>query len=227
MAPRQFPRRRVTRLTWLFFVLATITSVSLLFSDNYRRSSTGTTASQPGFEIDDQLGDSKEYLQAKADSNAFNVEDVEYPSNLEMPITGGDRRPPIFVKELLDAPPMQTWTPPRLEDGNAFILLHVFSTSSSESRARRTLRRQYSPLHVIPEHYRHLVEMIFVLGYPDIETRNHPEVIREEEEIKREMELYGDMVRLDGLYNGDNVDEGKSWNGPDGSVRGPVGKLSG
>jgi hypothetical protein len=52
----------------------------------------------------------------------------------------------------------------------------------------------------------HQVEIKFILGYPSVDTDE-----REEEEIKRETAEHGDIIRLEGLVRGDNINEGKTW----------------
>lgn len=68
----------------------------------------------------------------------------------------------------------------------------------------------------LPEEYRHLVDLKFVLGMPKEECRDRvnevvcPGVAAEERAIQEE-EQYGDLLRLDGLKGGENMDEGKTW----------------
>jgi hypothetical protein len=83
-------------------------------------------------------------------------------------------------------------------------MLHIFSTSSSKSRARRQLIRQYSPLSTTIKD--HQVEIKFILGYSSVDNSE-----REKEEIKRETVEHGDIVRLEDLVRGDNINEGKTW----------------
>jgi hypothetical protein len=90
-------------------------------------------------------------------------------------------------------------------DTPALLMLHIFSTPSTPSRRRRQLIRKLSPLRAIPEAYRQLVEIKFVLGYPEVTD------LLEEEAIEREMGKWGDLVRLTGLVGGENMNEGKTW----------------
>lgn len=122
-----------------------------------------------------------------------------------------DFYPPTWFPKLLAAPPMQTWDTPSLPEGDALILLHIFSTGSPASRQRRELIRQNSPLDTIPPAYRQFVELEFILGRPKPGTETDEEVIQEEAEIEREIEKYGDIERLNGLMDGDNMNQGKSW----------------
>lgn len=119
--------------------------------------------------------------------------------------------PPRIHQELLAAPPLESWPTPSLGDGSAFLFLHIFSTSSESSRKRRTLIRQHSPLEVIPEEYRSLIEIKFILGRPTTVELADPVVGEEEKEIEMEMKEYGDIVRLNGLFNGENKHNGKSY----------------
>lgn len=111
------------------------------------------------------------------------------------------------------------WDTPRLRKpvgkdlGPAILLLHIFSIPNTASRKRRELIRDHHPLFALPEEYRHLVEVKFVLGYPKEECRNEalcPGVAEEEAEIEKESR-HGDLIRLEGLKNGENMDEGKTW----------------
>lgn len=149
---------------------------------------------------------------------------------------------PATWEELISAPALDTWRTPVISPhpgGTALLLLHVFSTISRESRVRRALIRRLGLLRHVHERYRHLVEINFVLGYPDPEKTavvaygdaaaefhgdgdddgpgepNRPfdgrAAMREEAEIEREMQEHGDIIRLKGLLHGENVDHGKSW----------------
>ncbi|WVQ80920.1 hypothetical protein IAT38_003027 [Cryptococcus sp. DSM 104549] len=91
----------------------------------------------------------------------------------------------------------------------AVLMLHIFSMPTARSRARRALIRQYHPLATIPAKYRHLVDLKFILGrqQPGSEWWD-PE---EEAEMKKEERKYGDLVRLKHLHNGENMNEGKTW----------------
>jgi hypothetical protein len=93
----------------------------------------------------------------------------------------------------------------------AFLMLHIFSTPRSQSRHKRQFIRNHSPLASVPLSHRHLVEVKFVIGYPDPNEPMTPEIEKEEEEISRENEQYGDVIRLKGLYKGENMNNGKSW----------------
>lgn len=151
--------------------------------------------------------------------------------------------PPDPIQELLNATWPGAWPVPKLttpqydDDGGrrelvspALVMLHIFSTSSAKSRARRALIRRNHPLRSVPRAYRHLVEVKFVLGYPPSLARGKedehdsdptlgkmvgrdtvPEdVLAEEREIKQEMEEFGDIVRLKGLVGGDNMNLGRT-----------------
>lgn len=106
----------------------------------------------------------------------------------------------------------------------ALLMLHIFSMPKAASRRRRAVIRHHSPLLSIPEEYRYLVEVKFVLGRTptdDTSIYGRKEVEEEEVETKKEQEMYGDLIRLDRLVNGENMNEGKSlawarWFGRDG-----------
>lgn len=137
--------------------------------------------------------------------------------------------PPMAVPELLNATWPGVYPTPQLRGGNrarvkvggaggpeyvqgpAWVSLYIFSTSSAKSRRRREIIREYSPLAPLPEAYRGLVEMKFVLGLPKEEERGTNETIAEEKELQKEMESYGDIVRLTDLVEGDNMNRGKSF----------------
>jgi hypothetical protein len=92
-------------------------------------------------------------------------------------------------------------------------MLHIFSTPSRTSRRRRDLIRRYSPLLSVPPEYRHLVELKFVLGHPQM-RRNETEDEwgwDAETTLAQEQDVHGDLLRLDGLHRGENMNEGKSW----------------
>jgi hypothetical protein len=91
------------------------------------------------------------------------------------------------------------------------VSLYIFSTSSSKSAGRRRIIREYSPLAPLPEAYRGLVELKFVLGLPKEEDRQTNETIESEKELQKEMEQYGDIIRLTDLVEGDNMNRGKSF----------------
>lgn len=124
--------------------------------------------------------------------------------------------PPTIIDELAAAPPLDSWSTPRLDtttDGPALLMLHVFSTGTPQSRERRELIRRHSVLEHIAPRYRHLVQMRFVLGYPDPDKlqKGDEEVREEEKAIAMEMEKHRDVIRLEGLLNGDNMNNGKTW----------------
>ena len=100
---------------------------------------------------------------------------------------------------------------PEYVQGPAWVSLYIFSTSSAKSRARRDIIRAYSPLAPLPEGYEGLIEMKFVLGLPREEDRETEETKANERDIEREMERYGDIVRLVDLVEGDNMNRGKSF----------------
>lgn len=110
----------------------------------------------------------------------------------------------------------QTAVDEQYDLGPALLMLHVFSMPTPAARARRQIIRDHSPLLGIAEEYRHLVDFKFVLGYPKEECRDRVnEVVcpgvEEEERAIREEERYGDILRLDGLKGGENMDQGKTW----------------
>ncbi|RSH95830.1 hypothetical protein EHS25_000923 [Saitozyma podzolica] len=95
----------------------------------------------------------------------------------------------------------------------ALVMLHIFSMPSQTSRRRRDLIRRYSPLLSVPPEYRHLVELKFVLGHPQM-RRNETEDEwgwDAEATLAQEQDVHGDLLRLDGLHRGENMNEGKSW----------------
>ncbi|WWC99202.1 hypothetical protein V866_006097 [Kwoniella sp. B9012] len=129
--------------------------------------------------------------------------------------------PPGIIPGLRNAPWMGTFkvptlTPPNyrshhIHNGNqqvltspAVLMLHIFSTSTSGSRRRRNLIRQLDLMDAVPEEYRHLIEIKFVMG-------NKTESEQEEEEIRKEIKMYGDVIRLKSLKGMENMNNGKSW----------------
>jgi len=49
------------------------------------------------------------------------------------------------------------------------------------------------------------------MGYPAADRRLDADVVAEEERIEEETKRYGDVVRLEGLAGGENMNQGKSW----------------
>ena len=125
---------------------------------------------------------------------------------------------PPLIQGLLDAPPMQSWPLPTLHrpilgtkdvDGDQphlmppfILMLHIFSNANEPREARDTVRA-HSPLEAVPVAYRHLIEVKFVLG------RSHSAA--SELALDDEQEEHGDLIRLDGLVDGDNLNDGKSF----------------
>ncbi|CAD6591400.1 MAG: hypothetical protein TREMPRED_000080 [Tremellales sp. Tagirdzhanova-0007] len=87
-------------------------------------------------------------------------------------------------------------------------MLHVFSTSTASSRERRQLFRGHDVFNVT-QAYRDLLEVKFILGRPIPPLS--PDEEAEENEIRDETAKYGDVVRLDGLVLGENMNQGKTW----------------
>ena len=100
--------------------------------------------------------------------------------------------------------------PRTAENGAAFFALYIFSTASPSGRKRRNLIRSLSPLNTIPEAYKHLMDLKFVIGHPDPAKTYTSEMRVEERATRDEMAMYGDIVRLEGLLEGDNMNKGKS-----------------
>lgn len=98
--------------------------------------------------------------------------------------------------------------------GPALLMLHVFSMPGESSRRRRDLIRQYSPLLSVPEEYRHLIDFKFVLGRWErtnaMSDSEWEAIVEEERETQPEQARHGDMVRLEGLKHGENMNEGKT-----------------
>lgn len=121
----------------------------------------------------------------------------------------------------------------------AILSLDIFSMPTGEKRVRRDLIRQHHPLNLVHPAYRHLIDVRFVLGRADPllhlgeelseaesvaaatewaaaheEWPNWSEARREAEteakEISAEQQRYGDLIQLDGLVRGENMDEGKT-----------------
>lgn len=131
-------------------------------------------------------------------------------------------RAPVVVESLLDAQWMGHFPLPRLappwcgpspSDGNGslhtaplhpplFLMLHIFSAAYPSERSRRALIRHFSPMRSIPHDLQHLVEVRFVVGRSKDQE--------EEKALDREQAEFGDLVRLDDLQNGENMDQGKS-----------------
>ena len=101
---------------------------------------------------------------------------------------------------------------PTPTSGPAFLSIHIFSSIYPKYRTRRDVIRKYSSLNWIPKEYQHLIDVKLILGKatPD-QLINDPELRNEDERIDAEQGIWGDIVRLEGLVNGDNIDNGKSW----------------
>jgi hypothetical protein len=131
--------------------------------------------------------------------------------------------PPPTSQALLDAPWAGTWSTPTLvspscdglssfdpnnpsdANGNdvpALMIIHIFSSAFPKSRTKRDTIRSVDLLQSIPPEYRHLIEMKFVLGRSEDEEW--------EKQLDIEAAEYGDLVRLDNLFDGENMDHGKS-----------------
>ncbi|GFZ46867.1 hypothetical protein JCM24511_04087 [Saitozyma sp. JCM 24511] len=95
----------------------------------------------------------------------------------------------------------------------AWVMLHIFSMPTKEARRRRDLIRRYHPLQAVPEGYRHLVELKFVLGRPPPRGNETEDEWAWEDDraLQREEETHGDLLHLEGLKGGENMNEGKSW----------------
>lgn len=96
---------------------------------------------------------------------------------------------------------------------SALLMLHIFSTSSGASRARRQAIREHHPIRSIHPRYRHLVEIKFVLGRHEshgLGSLQIYEVELENMKLEEEQAIHGDLVRLEGLRNGKNMDDGKT-----------------
>ncbi|KAI9635779.1 uncharacterized protein MKK02DRAFT_33129 [Dioszegia hungarica] len=148
------------------------------------------------------------------------------------PVGAKDLRPPREVKELTAARCAGSWEVPQIPKIGAdemdavessdqeglkaerpvWVALYIFSTPTAASRARRNLIRKYDPLDTLPTHLRSLVRIRFVVGYanPDKATLS-PEDQLDVRAMEDEAKTYDDMVRLEGLVNGENMNRGKSW----------------
>lgn len=122
---------------------------------------------------------------------------------------------PRWVEEVYHAPWMGEFQPPALSPpvydagrviSPAILKLHVFSTVTIDAYAKRRLIRKHSPLLNLPEEYRHLVEMRFVLGH----AYNEDGTVDTELEVllAEEGRVHDDLIRLD-LLHGENLREGK------------------
>lgn len=129
---------------------------------------------------------------------------------------GGVGNPPRWVQEIHDSPWMGEWPMPLLtkpkydEHGKltspVIAKLHIFSTVQEKARQKRKLIRQLTVLDQIPEEYRHLIEIKFVMGHA---YKENWEVDQEMEDLlKLEQEEHGDLIRLS-LVHGENLREGK------------------
>jgi hypothetical protein len=100
------------------------------------------------------------------------------------------------------------------EQEPALLMLHIFSMPTSSSRRRRALIRDHHPLNSVPEGYRHLVEIKFVLGHKEIHDEMSSEekerLEMEEREMIVEQREFGDLIRLEGLHGGENMNQGKT-----------------
>ena len=128
---------------------------------------------------------------------------------------------PSLIPELLSAEWSGSWSKPKLSPPTfvyendheiitspAVLMLHVFSTSTASSRERRQLFRGHDVFNVT-QAYRDLLEVKFILGRPIPPLS--PDEEAEENEIRDETAKYGDVVRLDGLVLGENMNQGKTW----------------
>jgi hypothetical protein len=104
--------------------------------------------------------------------------------------------------------------PSQLEEVPALLMLHVFSMPDASSRRRRSMIRTHNPDLSVPAEYRHLVEIKFVLGHSEVREGMSDEekegIKREEKKIELEQAVFGDLIRLDNLKHGENMNEGKT-----------------
>lgn len=92
----------------------------------------------------------------------------------------------------------------------AILKLHVFSTATSEKAYRkRQLIRELSPLNQLPPEYRHLVELKFVLGYHMLNDGWGPVNETAEAALQEEQAQHGDLFRMEDLWRGENLRDGK------------------
>lgn len=128
------------------------------------------------------------------------------------PSSVGDLPTPTLFDGLLAAPSLASW---HLSTSSTLapklLSLHIFSTSSPGSRTRRSLIRHHTPVGFVHPDFKEMVEIKFIMGYPAADRRLDADVVAEEERIEEEMKRYGDMVRLEGLAGGENMNQGKSW----------------
>jgi hypothetical protein len=193
-------RRAFIAVVFLLVILATLTGIAQHYTSR---------AVSAWFDIDQQYRHNllhthvpdwiKDYAFKHDEGASSLIENVPAPS---------------MISSLLDAKWMGAWELPRLAkpvtcsekapDTPALLMLHFFSGAFPKSRGRRDLIRRLSPLHSVPPAFRHLVEVKFVLG------RSHdPDV---EKELDSEEGECGDLIRLDGLTDGENMDKGKTVN---------------
>lgn len=138
---------------------------------------------------------------------AFSLADKQQPN----------RHSEDAVAELVNAPWMGTWAVPELtppvhgQDGvltsPAWVMLHIFSTPTVKGAEWRNFLRRVSPLLKVPRDYRHLIEVKFVIGYPE-DDESSPWAPRRN--LDREQKLHGDLVLLEGLLAGENMNHGKT-----------------
>ena len=123
-------------------------------------------------------------------------------------------RYPIEFSELKDTSEY-TISPPSSrvpKPTNPVLLsLHIFSTNTPRSRRRRAFLRKYSPLNSVPREYQHLFDIRFVMGLPVPGQVLSPEVEEEERAIQEEVDTWDDLIRLESLKDGDNMNNGKTW----------------
>lgn len=106
-----------------------------------------------------------------------------------------------LLQHLLVARPPAAFPAPKLKAA-PLLALYVFSTSSVAGYMRRELVRRHSPLRRLPEAYRPLVQMRFVLGRPAEKTELFWSL---PVDIQAEQDEHGDLMLLD-----EDPDGGKS-----------------
>lgn len=133
--------------------------------------------------------------------------------------------PPIWIHEIYEAPHMSTWPTPQLSaptyhssgvdlishgpplySSPSLLKLHIFSTIRNTSRPKRDIIRRLSPIYTIPEQYRHLVEVKFVMGKPTLPNGDLD--VKKQAQFDAEQKKHGDLFQLD-LKHGENLREGK------------------
>jgi hypothetical protein len=210
----------VAVLSIILIALVSVTTLFLYLASDVRL---------PGMQVADNnprlnyaIGQSSDWIMGRIDQ-AFG-DGTRYGSIEDLSPVRKGRWPGSFDTPVL--PPLDAGNRSTIDSdpqAPAFLMLHIFSMPTETARRRRSFIRRHHPLLSVPDSHRHLIEVKFVLGrFERSDAEAKAKVIEAEEAaIDEEARVEGDLVRLEDLKGGENMDQGKTlawirWVGRDG-----------